>query len=66
MQLSTSWPIVSIHHVDGQIPLLVHTPLPTPLAYPRDTFSVNPITVEMFDAIKVASRCSDYRSDLTV
>jgi hypothetical protein len=27
--------------VDGQIPLLVHTPQPTPLAYPIYTFSVN-------------------------
>jgi hypothetical protein len=52
--------------LDDQILLLVHTPLPTPLAYPIYTFSLNPVTVETVDAIKVASRCSDYRSDLTV
>jgi hypothetical protein len=40
MQLSLSGPRVSIRHVDGQIPLLVHRPQPTPLAYSRDTFSV--------------------------
>jgi hypothetical protein len=28
-------------HLDEQIPLLVRTPLPTPLENPRDTFSVN-------------------------
>jgi hypothetical protein len=35
-------------------------PQHTPLVYPRDTFSVNPFKVEMVDAIKVASRCSEY------
>jgi hypothetical protein len=41
MQLSTSVPRVSIRHMDGKIPLLDHTPLPTPLAYLKYTFSVN-------------------------
>jgi hypothetical protein len=40
IQLSLSGPRVSICYVDGQILLLVHTPQPTPFAYPRDTFSV--------------------------
>jgi hypothetical protein len=59
MQLSLSGPRVSICHTDGQILLLVHMPQPTQLAYPRDTFSVNPFMVEMVDEIKVASICSD-------
>jgi hypothetical protein len=59
MQLSPSGPRVSIRHVDGQILLFVHTPLTTPLAYPRDTFQ-SPSYVMTVDAIKAASRCSDY------
>jgi hypothetical protein len=62
----TKWAQSIFRHADEKILLLVYTPLPTPLVYPRDTFSVNPVTVEMVDAIKVASRCSDYHSDLTV
>jgi hypothetical protein len=38
MQLSPSEPRVSIRHVDGQIPLLVHTPQPTPLEHPETPF----------------------------
>jgi hypothetical protein len=55
MQLSPSGPRVSIRHADGQILLLVHRPQHTPLSYLRDTFSVNPVTVETVDAIKAAS-----------
>jgi hypothetical protein len=59
MKLSPSEPKVSICNVDGKIPLLIHTPLPTPLGYLRDTFQ-SPTYVMMVDAIKAASRCSDY------
>jgi hypothetical protein len=40
IQLSPSGPRVSICHTDRQILLLVHMPQHTPLAYPKDTFSV--------------------------
>jgi hypothetical protein len=41
--------------VDGQVLLLVHTPLPTPLSYPRDNFSINPVTVETIVVIIVVT-----------
>jgi hypothetical protein len=61
----TKWAQSIFHHSDEQILLLVHTPLPTPLAT-QDTPFQSPSYVMMVDAIKVASRCSDYHSDLSV
>jgi hypothetical protein len=57
MQLSSSGPRVSIHHADGQILLLVHTPEPTPLEY-KTPFE-SPFYGMTVDAIKAATKSSD-------
>jgi hypothetical protein len=57
--ISASGPRVSFRHVEEQILLLVHTPQPTPLEYPKTPFQ-SPCYRVTVDAIKAATGCSDY------
>jgi hypothetical protein len=49
----TEWAQSIFRHTDEQIPLLMHMPQPTPLAYPRDTFDDGWCN-------QSSPRCSDY------
>ena len=51
--------MVYIRHLDTQIPILMHTPLHTPLEYLKDTFQTTRLVVAT-DSIKAAKNDSDY------
>jgi hypothetical protein len=63
--ISSSVPRVYFRHADEQIPLLVHTPQPSPLEYVKTPFQ-SPSYRVMVDAIKGSRQKVVIRYDLTV
>jgi hypothetical protein len=61
----TEWAQRIFRHADEKIPLLVHTPIPTPLETQETSFQSTSYVMTV-DAIKASFGSSDYHSDLTV